>query len=84
MLGSGTFGTVRVASKITNPAVKFAIKSVPRQKIEEDMELLEQELSILLSVDHPNIVKFLEAYLDKKYVHFVMELCHGGELFDRL
>jgi calcium-dependent protein kinase len=45
------------------------------------MDLFEQELGILLSVDHPYIVKFYEAFLDHKYVHLVMELCHGGELF---
>jgi calcium-dependent protein kinase len=71
-----------VAFKPGNPDVKFAIKSIPRSKIE--LELLEQELEILLSLDHPNIVKFQEAYLDHKYVHLVMEWCKGGELFDRL
>lgn len=84
ILGTGNFGTARIASKIINPNVKFAIKSIPRAKIEQDMDLFEQELGILLSVDHPNIVKFFEAFLDHKYVHLVMELCHGGELFNRL
>ena len=37
------------------------------------METLEQELDILLKVDHPNIVNFYEVYLDHKYVHLVME-----------
>ena len=84
VLGTGNFGTARVAHKIANPNAKFAIKSIPRSKIESDMDLFEQELGILLSVDHPNIVKFYEAFLDHKYVHLVMELCHGGELFERL
>ena len=38
----------------------------------------------MLSVDHPHIVKFYEAFLDHKYVHLVMEYCNGGELFERL
>lgn len=33
---------------------------------------------------HPNIVSFKEAYEDKDAVYLVMELCKGGELFDRI
>ena len=84
ILGSGNFGTARLAHKVGNPAKKFAIKSLPRKKVEADLALLEQELNILLSVDHPHIVKFYEAFLDHKYVHLVMEYCNGGELFERL
>jgi len=46
--------------------------------------LLAQELNILLSVDHPNIVKFYEVYYDDRYVHIVEEWCKGGELYQYL
>ena len=42
------------------------------------------EIAILQKLDHPNIVKFYETYVDYRYVHIVMELCKGGELFDRI
>lgn len=32
----------------------------------------------------PNIVEFRGAYEDRQNVHVVMELCSGGELFDRI
>lgn len=32
----------------------------------------------------PNIVELKGAYEDKHSVHLVMELCAGGELFDRI
>jgi len=48
------------------------------------VRLLEQELDILLRVDHPNIIKFHQSYIDYRYVHIVMELAEGGELFDRI
>lgn len=32
----------------------------------------------------PNIVEFKGAYEDKQSVHLIMELCAGGELFDRI
>lgn len=35
-------------------------------------------------VDHPNIVKLYESFEDEKYVYLIMELCEGGELFDKL
>ena len=33
---------------------------------------------------HPNVVKVRAAFEDKHAVHIVMELCAGGELFDRI
>jgi len=36
------------------------------------------------SVDHPNIVKLFEVYVDTEHVHLVMENCEGGELFERI
>ena len=80
VLGSGNFGTARLAHKTGNPEKKYAVKSILRRKVEADLELLEAELQILLAVDHPNICKFYETYLDHKYVHMVMEYCSGGEL----
>ena len=83
-IGAGNFGTVRLASPKTNPEKIFAVKTIPRERIEDDLELLEQELQILLTVDHPNIIQFYETYRDQKYFHIVMEYCDGGELFEKL
>ena len=34
--------------------------------------------------NHPSIVSLKDAYEDDHAVHLVMELCEGGELFDRI
>lgn len=81
ILGSGNFGTARLAHKTGNKHKRYAIKSILRKKVEKDLNLLEAELDILLNADHPNICNFYEAYLDHKYVHLVMEYCQGGEVF---
>ena len=84
MIGGGHFGTVRTATLKSDPQVTYAIKSILRENIAKDIKLLEEELAILQSVDHPNIVKFDQCYIDHRYVHIVMEHCQGGELFDRI
>jgi calcium-dependent protein kinase len=60
--GSGHFGIVRVASLISNPNKKYAVKSIQKDKMQDDLHLLRRELEILKNLDHPNIVKFYETY----------------------
>ena len=84
LVGGGNFGTVRLAHRKLDPHVKYAVKSIVRVQIKSDVKLLEEELAILQKVDHPNIIKFHESYIDYKYIHIVMELAEGGELFDKI
>ena len=46
---------------------------------ESEAELV-HELTILRAIDHPNIVKLCEIYLDHKYLHIVTELLEGGPI----
>jgi calcium-dependent protein kinase len=59
-----------------------AIKVISKKKIEDDIDQLLDEISILKSLDHPNIIKYYETYENQKYMYIVMEYCAGGELFD--
>ena len=45
---------------------------------------LETEFEILKSVDHPNIIKFYEMYVDDQHYHLITEFCGGGELFEHI
>ncbi len=42
----------------------------------------QREISILLRLRHPHLVRVYEAVYQDKYLHVVMEFVSGGELFD--
>lgn len=44
---------------------------------------LKNEISILKTLDHPNIVKAYEVYESKRNIELVMENCSGGDLHTR-
>lgn len=84
VLGYGQFGTVREASRLFQNGLerKFAIKSISKDKVCKKFNLLKRELELLSIIDHPNIVKLHEIYEDEKYLHLVLDLCKGGDLYD--
>ena len=85
IVGRGSFGTVYLARRKNEKSdKKFAIKLLKRKRVETNLKSLQEELNILFFVEHTNIVKFYEAFLDHRYVHLVMEYCNGGELYERL
>lgn len=81
-IGHGHYGTVRKCSDRETGEV-FAVKTIKKEKVGR-IDSLRREIQILQAVDHPNIIKLYDIYEDDKYLHLVMELCEGGELFDRI
>lgn len=63
----------------------FACKTIRKSTYEsQDFDTLRREIAILNDMDHPNIVKLVDVFEDKKYIHLVQELCKGGELYHRV
>ncbi|ONK79815.1 uncharacterized protein A4U43_C01F10350 [Asparagus officinalis] len=85
-LGQGQFGTTYLATEITT-GVEYACKSISKRKLisKEDVEDVRREIQIMHHLSgHKHVVQIKGAYEDPLYVHIVMELCGGGELFDRI
>ena len=85
-LGRGEFGiTYMCTDKSTGDIL--ACKSISKKKLKTrvDIEDVKREVEIMKHLPkHPNIVTLKDTYEDDKAVHLVMELCEGGELFDRI
>ncbi|KAL4318711.1 hypothetical protein GQ457_18G005210 [Hibiscus cannabinus] len=85
-LGRGQFGVTHLCTHKTTKE-QFACKTIAKRKLsnKEDMEDVKREVQIMHHLTgQPNIVELKGAYEDKRSVHLVMELCAGGELFDRI
>ncbi|KAL4437336.1 hypothetical protein ABPG75_004475 [Micractinium tetrahymenae] len=86
VLGQGAFGVVRRAVHIRT-GLRYAVKSVYKRQLRRrvDVEDLRREVQILgMLSSHPNVAALLQTYEDEEAVHIVLELCEGGELFDRV
>jgi serine/threonine protein kinase len=46
--------------------------------------MLQTEVDILHSCDHPNVVRLHEVYETDEHYYIIMELIKGGELFDKI
>lgn len=81
-IGHGSFAKVRLAQ--TRTGEKLCVKIVPRSKIakRKDLEHLSQEVSVLSSIHHPNIVRYLGSGFDDSGFYIFMEYCEGMTLLD--
>ncbi|XP_074561239.1 calcium-dependent protein kinase 20-like isoform X2 [Curcuma longa] len=85
-LGRGEFGTTFLCTDRAT-GERFACKSISKRKLRTtvDIEDARREVEIMRHLPaHPNLVSLKETYEDDVAVHLVMELCEGGELFDRI
>ncbi|RZC73515.1 hypothetical protein C5167_048996 [Papaver somniferum] len=79
------FGTTYLCTEKSSGS-EYACKSIPKRKLirKEDYDDVWGEIQIMHHLsEHCNVVRVKGAYEDSVYVHIVMELCAGGELFDR-
>ncbi|XP_004503020.1 calcium-dependent protein kinase SK5 [Cicer arietinum] len=85
-LGQGQFGTTYLCRHNTTSHT-YACKSIPKKKLlcKEDYDDVWREIQIMHHLsEHPNVVRIHGTYEDSFSVHLVMEICEGGELFDRI
>ncbi|KAA3458909.1 calcium-dependent protein kinase 8-like [Gossypium australe] len=85
-MGRGEFGVTYLCTD-PNSGEKFACKSISKKKLRTavDIEDVRREVQIMKHLPkHPNVVTLKHTFEDDDAVHIVMELCEGGELFDRI
>jgi calcium-dependent protein kinase len=94
VLGKGGYGTVSTAvDRITSE--RFAVKSIlkdrlhgadyrEKMRIRKKEEQIEKEIHFLRLLDHPNVIKFYALFDEEDYFLICMELCEGGDLFDKI
>lgn len=68
VLGTGSFGKVYLCSP-------YAVKEIPMSLPPYLRQALDNEIKILMSLNHPNIVKLVEVVYERDYVYIVMEYC---------
>ncbi|KAJ1659394.1 hypothetical protein IWQ61_001526 [Dispira simplex] len=86
ILGTGTFAQVRLAiHKATGQ--RLAVKMIDRQRF-NSMSTKQhgtdfvQEIRIMQSIDHPNIVRVADVIRTDKYWYIFMPCVQGGDLFE--
>ena len=84
-ISSGYYGKVEKACFKGDPSKFYAVKTIAKANLsQKNLNNLICEIQVLAKLDHPNIVKYYETYDDDKNFSLVMELCEGGELFERI
>lgn len=82
-LGSGAFATVYAAQE-RQSLTRVAIKAVSKQKMKSkaEFELLQREVALMRSIDHPFVISFFEVMEDPQFFYIAMEMVPNGNLLN--
>lgn len=81
-LGNGSFGKVRLYRDKNCKEALYAIKTLKKEGLSKLVyDCLIEEVNILSSLDHPNIVKYYGTFENSQYLHIEMEYLKGDNLY---
>ena len=81
LIGKGAFARVYKGSLVADKNIKVAIKWYKKKwLLDKDIKAIEDEVKVLSTLDHPNIVKLIEVFQDDDYIYIVMEYIKGQTL----
>ena len=84
-IGSGAFGKVLLAEKRSDPSEKCCIKQIDASKMSgKEQEEIKKEAKMLQKFDHPNIVRYMDFFLEAGKLSIVMELAEDGDLYAKV
>ena len=82
ILGQGSYGLVY---KVLNLKDKkyYVLKQIFIGKLkDEEINNIENEKNILESINHENIVKYIDSFKDNNYFSLIMEYCDNSDLLN--
>uniref|UniRef100_A0A8C5KQP8 Serine/threonine-protein kinase DCLK1 n=1 Tax=Jaculus jaculus TaxID=51337 RepID=A0A8C5KQP8_JACJA len=82
-IGDGNFAVVKECVE-RSTAREYALKIIKKSKCRGKEHMIQNEVSILRRVKHPNIVLLIEEMDVPTELYLVMELVKGGDLFDAI
>ena len=71
ILGDGATSIVYLAENSSKQ--KFAIKRIPKEKLEAKLNIIVREAEVVLKLRNKNIIKYYEIYEDLHFISIVME-----------
>ncbi|CAK0811599.1 unnamed protein product, partial [Prorocentrum cordatum] len=80
-IGQGSYGAVYRATQ--RASGKYCAVKCIKARLRTEARRCSQEVAIMRSVDHPNVVKLLESFQDGRCTYLVVELCRGGHVLSR-
>lgn len=85
-LGVGSIGSVVCVRRNNTENELYALKTIRLGRVyQNNIDQLKNEVIMLRSLDHPNIVKVYELFTrDNRWMYVIMELLSGGDLYTRL
>ncbi|XP_056417894.1 serine/threonine-protein kinase DCLK1 isoform X2 [Hyla sarda] len=82
-IGDGNFAIVKECIE-RSTGREYALKIINKSKCRGKEHMIQNEVSILRRVKHPNIVLLIEEMDMPNELYLVMELVKGGDLFDAI
>jgi serine/threonine protein kinase len=85
ILGQGAFGKVfKVVHKVSKRV--FALKIIDKKRIRKNsMEAqMQNEIKIMYSLNHPNVVRLFNHFEDDESIYLVVEFAEEGQLMNKL
>ncbi|XP_067419096.1 serine/threonine-protein kinase DCLK1 isoform X2 [Emydura macquarii macquarii] len=82
-IGDGNFAIVKECVE-RSTGREYALKIIKKSKCRGKEHMIQNEVSILRRVKHPNIVLLIEEMDMPTELYLVMELVKGGDLFDAI
>ncbi|BFG22309.1 hypothetical protein CerSpe_085830 [Prunus speciosa] len=79
-VGSGSFAVVW-RSRHRQLGIEVAVKEIDKKQLSPKVsDSLLKEISILSTINHPNIIRLFEAIQTQDKIYLVLEYCDGGDL----
>ena len=84
-IGQGSYAEVFLTTKVGSPEL-FATKRMDRANAEkpENLKRLVNEVTILKTIKHPNIIRLVDTKKTKTHCYIVTEFLNGGDLYSNL